>query len=259
MFLRAFYVTYHSFVESQLTFYFICWFYGLSVKEKNCLSSIIKVSSKVIGVQLTDLSSIWKKRVIQEARRVISHPDHILSQELFLMPSGQRYLAPPEEDKQIRKLIYSFGHEAFKCCWQLYEHRQGIVNLGALMCIFIHYLSLSSCYLLLYWQSGCYICCCCCCFYVTWGCKLNCPVGINKVVWLIDSLKNAQFSKCLSSEKVYTLVKHRLWQTHIYLALLLNLVSLCVKNIGSICPRDVVVYLHIQYCIFAHTVVCSHL
>lgn len=91
---------YHSFIESLLTFSFICWFYGLSVREKNCLSSIIKVCSKIIGIQLTDslTSSIWKKQVIQKARKVISHPDHILGQEFCLMPSGRRYqlhIQPP--------------------------------------------------------------------------------------------------------------------------------------------------------------------
>lgn len=45
--------------------------------------------SKIIGGQLTDLNSIWKKRVVQEATQFMSHPDHILSQEFCLMPSGR--------------------------------------------------------------------------------------------------------------------------------------------------------------------------
>ena len=150
----------------------------------------------------------------------------------FWCPQGSVTL-PPEEDKQICKFIYSFGHQVLKCCWQLNERRPGIVNLRALMCIFTHYLSISSCYLMLaavahanlrYWKSGCCVCCCCCCFYVTWGCKLNCPAGINKVVWLIDYLKNAQLRKCLSSKKLYTR---------------------CLWQIGPICPGDVDAYLHI--------------
>ena len=55
-----------------------------------------QVCSKLTGVQLTDWSSIWKKRVIQKARKVVSHPDHILSQEFCLMSSGQRYLLPED-------------------------------------------------------------------------------------------------------------------------------------------------------------------
>lgn len=88
---------YYSFIESLLTFSFVCWFYGLSVRDKNSLSSIVKICSKIIGVQLTDLSSLWKKRVLQKARQVMSHPDHVLSQEFCLMPSGRRYLSPPRK------------------------------------------------------------------------------------------------------------------------------------------------------------------
>ena len=38
---------YHSFIESLLTFSFICWFNGLSVKEKNSLNTIVKVCSNI--------------------------------------------------------------------------------------------------------------------------------------------------------------------------------------------------------------------
>lgn len=76
---------YYSFIESLLTFSFICWFYGLSIKEKNSLSSIIEP---------TDLSPLWKTRAVQNAKQIMSHPDHILTQEFCLMPSGRRHLPP---------------------------------------------------------------------------------------------------------------------------------------------------------------------
>lgn len=41
---------YYCFIESLVTFSFVCWFYGLSIKEKNSLSSIITVCSKIIGL-----------------------------------------------------------------------------------------------------------------------------------------------------------------------------------------------------------------
>ena len=43
------------FIESLLT-----WFNGLSVKNKNSLNQIVRLCSKIIGVQLTDLSVLWK-------------------------------------------------------------------------------------------------------------------------------------------------------------------------------------------------------
>lgn len=94
---------YHSFIESLLTFSFTCWFYGLSVRDKNRLNSIVRICSKIIGAQLTDLSTLWKKRVLQKARQVMSCPDHVLSQEFCLMPSGRRYLAPPRKTNRYAR------------------------------------------------------------------------------------------------------------------------------------------------------------
>lgn len=89
--LRTFY---QSFIESLLTFSFICWFGGLSVKDKKCLNDIIRVCSKITGVQLKDLCSLWKIRVVQKADRILSHPNHILSNDFKIMPSGRRYYVP---------------------------------------------------------------------------------------------------------------------------------------------------------------------
>lgn len=41
---------YGSFIESLVTFSFICWFKGLSLKDKNKLYSIVKRCSKITGV-----------------------------------------------------------------------------------------------------------------------------------------------------------------------------------------------------------------
>ena len=86
---------YKSFIESLLTFSFICWFNGLSVKEKNCLNSIVKICSKIIGVKQEDLSSLWDKRVVKKAKGIIDQHDHILSTEFSLMPSGRHFKGPP--------------------------------------------------------------------------------------------------------------------------------------------------------------------
>ncbi len=53
-------VFYHSFIGSLLTFSFICWYNGLSVKDRNSLCHIVNVCSKIIGVQQKDLHSLWE-------------------------------------------------------------------------------------------------------------------------------------------------------------------------------------------------------
>ena len=85
---------YRSYIESLITFSFICWFNGLSVKDRNCLNNIVKICSKITGVKQSDLNTLWQRRVVQKARCLIDQPDHILSSNFALMPSGRRYRAP---------------------------------------------------------------------------------------------------------------------------------------------------------------------
>lgn len=69
MFQRLFYVTSIILLLKVFElFSFISWFYGLSVRNNN-LNNIMKLCSKTVGVQMTDLTSLRKKRVIQKARK----------------------------------------------------------------------------------------------------------------------------------------------------------------------------------------------
>ena len=43
---------YLSYIESLLTFSFVCWFGSLSVKDKNCLGCVVKVCSKTLTLHL---------------------------------------------------------------------------------------------------------------------------------------------------------------------------------------------------------------
>ena len=86
---------YRSFIESLLTFSFVCWFNGLSLKDKNSLYSIVKTCSKIIGVKQRDLRSLWEDQLVRKAKTIISHPQHPLSYEFRVMPSGRRYVSPP--------------------------------------------------------------------------------------------------------------------------------------------------------------------
>ena len=42
---------YQSFIESLLSFSFICWFHSLTVKHRNSLNSIVHICSKITGVK----------------------------------------------------------------------------------------------------------------------------------------------------------------------------------------------------------------
>ena len=98
--LRNFYL---SFIESLITFSFICWYNGLTLKDKNSLNGIVKVCSKIIGVRQRDLGSLWEKQVAQKARKILVQPEHILASEFSLMPSGRRYTVPPRKTNRYAK------------------------------------------------------------------------------------------------------------------------------------------------------------
>ena len=58
------------------------------MSDKNNLNNVDNVCSKINdGVQLTDLSSPWKKQVVQKVKELMSQSDHLLSHESSLIAS----------------------------------------------------------------------------------------------------------------------------------------------------------------------------
>jgi hypothetical protein len=85
---------YQSFIESLLSFSFICWFRSLSVHDRNSLTSIVNVCSKIIGVRQRDLSSFCDQQTIRKAASILNISDHVLAKEFVLMQSGKRFAMP---------------------------------------------------------------------------------------------------------------------------------------------------------------------
>ena len=93
---------YSSFIESLLTFSFVCWFGKLFVKDKNILNGVVNICSKIIGAQQRDLSSLWRRRVVQKAEDILRQPDHVLYDEFVLLPLGKRFLVPEGHTNRYR-------------------------------------------------------------------------------------------------------------------------------------------------------------
>ena len=49
-------VFHRSFIGNVLSFYFICWFHSLGVKNRNSLQRIFRMASKIIAVAQRDLA-----------------------------------------------------------------------------------------------------------------------------------------------------------------------------------------------------------
>ena len=79
---------YHSFVESVLTFAFMCWYGSLNVKCKNVLNRVVNVCSKVVGVRQTSMTELYERRVVRKAERIVNDSGHVLAKHYELLPSG---------------------------------------------------------------------------------------------------------------------------------------------------------------------------
>ena len=85
---------YKFYVESVLTFSFICWFGSLNVRHKNALNKIVNIGSKIIGVQQSNLSVLYNSQVVKRANSILSDHSHPLHQHFQLLPSGTRFSLP---------------------------------------------------------------------------------------------------------------------------------------------------------------------
>ena len=79
---------YQCFIESALTYCMVAWFGCLALSSKNRLVNLVKVASKVIGVQQSQLQDIYSRRILSRAQQILNFPDHPLFDEFDLLPSG---------------------------------------------------------------------------------------------------------------------------------------------------------------------------
>ena len=86
--LQAFY---RSFIESIVTFSFVCWYGSLCVKSKNVLERVVNVCGKIVGVKQESLSVLYERRVYKIGRKIACDDSHALARHYELLPSGKRF------------------------------------------------------------------------------------------------------------------------------------------------------------------------
>ena len=91
---------YSCFIQSVLTFGFLCWFGGLSVRNKNVLDRIVKVCGKVVGEKQESLCVLYESQVRKKVSMIVRDSTHILAQHYQLLPSGRRFRVP--NDSTVR-------------------------------------------------------------------------------------------------------------------------------------------------------------
>jgi hypothetical protein len=81
---------YRAFIESLLTFSFVCWYQTLNVRSKKLLNGITNTCSKIVGRKQAPLSELYQRRVLGKAIRIKDDPSHPMSHMFELLPSGTR-------------------------------------------------------------------------------------------------------------------------------------------------------------------------
>jgi hypothetical protein len=82
---------YKCFIESVVTFGFVCWFGGLSVKYKNIINKVVNVCGKITGEKQISLQQLYNQRVRRKAQGIINDTSHVLARFYESLPSGKRF------------------------------------------------------------------------------------------------------------------------------------------------------------------------
>ena len=80
-----------TFIESVLTFSFICWVYNRNVTQRHSLQRTEKVSSKIICDKVRSLFLFCDQQMILKVHFVTKDPDHALCGEFKRLPHGRRF------------------------------------------------------------------------------------------------------------------------------------------------------------------------
>ena len=70
---------YKSFIESVLSFSFICWFHSVGMKNRNSLQRIVRIASKITAVPQRDLALFCEQQILRKARSILTNKDRILN------------------------------------------------------------------------------------------------------------------------------------------------------------------------------------
>ncbi|XP_077990622.1 uncharacterized protein LOC144444944 [Glandiceps talaboti] len=97
---------YRAVVESVLTFSITVWYGNTTHKDRAKLNRIVRTASRIIGIGLPSLESLFNSRVTRKTKSVIkdiNHPAHTLFE---LLPSGTRYRSIKTKTNRFKNSFY---------------------------------------------------------------------------------------------------------------------------------------------------------
>ena len=82
-------ILFHFLTEVR-TFCVVVWFGNLSLANKNRLDRLVRVASKVIGVNQVQLSELYVRQIVRKTQAISACTEHPLKGGFELLPSGRR-------------------------------------------------------------------------------------------------------------------------------------------------------------------------
>ena len=93
---------YRTFIQSILSFNFLCWYEGLSLRNKNKLSKIVAIANKIAGTYFESISNIYERQTVKKVNKIIMDSSHPFSSYYEPLPSGRRLRLPSFRTNRAR-------------------------------------------------------------------------------------------------------------------------------------------------------------
>ena len=89
-------IFYRASIESIVRYGITSWFGNLTVKLKSEILRLAKMAGKIMGMSGPPKTpqAIFEQATLEQAKKTVSDPSHVLYPEYRLMPSGRRYEVP---------------------------------------------------------------------------------------------------------------------------------------------------------------------
>ena len=97
---------YRAVIESVLSFSITVWFGRASQDEINQIESVVKYASKLIGLNMPSIRSLYLSRSLRKSKRIVQDEYHPANHLFELLPSGKRYRSIKTKTTRFNNSFY---------------------------------------------------------------------------------------------------------------------------------------------------------
>ena len=97
---------YCAVIESVLSFSITVWFGCASQDEINQIESVVKNASKLIGLNMPSIRSLYRSRSLRKSKRIVQDAYHPANHLFELLPSGKRYRCIKTKTTRFNNSLY---------------------------------------------------------------------------------------------------------------------------------------------------------